>query len=75
MDHFPRVLARPSLAALSAGLILAFASHAASSAESCERLEALANQYAGVELTSTQKQFKRKMMVWYATNCTRQARR
>jgi hypothetical protein len=75
MGHLPTALARPSLAALSAGLILAFASNAALSAESCQRLEALANQYAGVELTSTQKQLKRKMLVWYATNCTRQARR
>jgi hypothetical protein len=29
------------------------------SAENCERLEALADQYAGVELTSAQKQLKR----------------
>jgi hypothetical protein len=52
MDHFPSVLARQCRAALSAGLILAFSSNAALSAENCQRLEALANQYAGVELTS-----------------------
>ncbi len=75
MDHFPSTLARQALAALSAGLILALSSNAALSSENCQRLEALANQYAGVELTSAQKQLKRKMVAWYATNCVRQARR
>ena len=51
MDHFPSVLARQCRAALSAGLILAFSCNAALSAENCQQLEALANQYAGVELT------------------------
>jgi hypothetical protein len=69
MDHFPKAFARPSLAVLSAGLILAFGSNGALSAESCGHLEALANQYAGVELTSAQKQTKRKMVVWYSTHC------
>jgi transposase len=75
MDHFPSVLTRKSLAALFAGLILAFSSNAALSAENCERLETLANQYAGVELTSAQKQLKRKMVVWYSTHCVRHALR
>jgi hypothetical protein len=75
MDHFLRVLARPSVAALSAGLVLAFSSHAALSTESCEQLEALANQHASVSLTSEQKELKRKMVVWYSTHCVRQARR
>jgi hypothetical protein len=74
MDHFLRALARQSCAVLSAGLLLALSLNAASSAESCQQLEALANQYAGVELTSTQKQFKRKMVVWYSTHCSRHAR-
>ena len=69
MDHFPSVLARQCRAALSAGLILAFSCNAALSAENCQRLEALANQYAGVELTSDQKQLKRKMVSWYSTHC------
>jgi hypothetical protein len=34
-----------------------------------ERLETLGNQYAGVELTSAQKQLKRKMVTWYSTHC------
>jgi len=62
-------------AALSAGLLLAFSPNAALRAENCQRLEALANQYAGVELTSAQKQLKRRMVAWYSTNCVRQARR
>ena len=75
MDHFPSVLARQCRAALSAGLILAFSSNAALSAENCQRLEALANQYAGVELTSDQKQLKRKMVSWYSTHCMHRAAR
>jgi glutaredoxin-related protein len=75
MDHFSRALARHCRAVLSAGLILAFGATAASSAESCERLEALAVQYASVELSSAQKQLKRKMVVWYSAHCLRQAGR
>jgi glutaredoxin-related protein len=55
--------------------VLGFSSHAALSTESCEQLEALANQYASVSLTSEQKELKRKMVVWYSTHCARQARR
>jgi hypothetical protein len=58
-----------------AGLILALNSNAAPSAESCEQLVALSNQYAGVELTTTQKQYKRKMTAWYVINCVRKANR
>jgi hypothetical protein len=75
MNRLPRALARQSGAVLSAGLILAFSAQAAQSAESCERLEALAIQFVGVELTSTQKQLKRKMVVWYSVHCIRQAER
>jgi len=73
MDRFPSAFARQSVAALSAGLILVFSSNAAFSAESCERLEALASQYAGVELTNEQKQMKRKMVVWYSRHCAHHA--
>jgi hypothetical protein len=45
------------------------------SAESCGRLEALAVQYADVELTSAQQHLKRKMVAWYLTHCIRQADR
>jgi glutaredoxin-related protein len=75
MKHFSLALARWSGAVLPAGLILAVGSHTASSAESCERLEALAVQYASVELTNAQKQLKRKMVVWYSVHCIRQAER
>jgi hypothetical protein len=74
MGHFPSSLARLSLAALSAALILAFGSNAAVSAESCERLTTLAKQYAGVELTVAQKQLKREMVAWYAKHCIHHAR-
>jgi len=58
-----------------AGLILTLSSNAAPGTESCEQLVALSNQYAGVDLTSTQKQHKRKMTAWYVINCVRNARR
>jgi transketolase len=35
----------------------------------------LANQYASVELTSAQKQLKRKMVTWYSTLCMYRAGR
>jgi hypothetical protein len=73
--YFPSALARQSLAALSAGLILALTSNVASSAENCARLEALAVQYSGVELTRGQKQPKRKMVIWYSKHCIRHADR
>jgi hypothetical protein len=75
MYHFPSALARRPLAALSAGLILGLSSNVASSAENCERLEALAVQYTGVELTRGQKQLKLKMIIWYSTHCIHSADR
>jgi hypothetical protein len=75
MDHFPSTRARLPLAALTAGLILTFGSNTALSVESCQRLEARAVQYSGVELTSAQKQLKRKLVEWYSTHCTRRASR
>ena len=75
MDRVPSALARQSRAVLSAGLILAFSSSAALSAEGCQQLEALATQYAGVELTGAQKQLERKMAAWYSTHCSRRASR
>jgi hypothetical protein len=75
MDPFSPALARQSRMVFAAGLILALSSNAAPGTESCEQLVALSNQYSGVELTSTQKQYKRKMTAWYVLNCVRNARR
>jgi hypothetical protein len=75
MDPFFCALTRPSRAFLAAGLILALGSHAAPGAESCDQLVALSNQYTGVELTGTQKQYKRKMVAWYVINCIRKGHR
>jgi hypothetical protein len=71
MDSLSRAFACLSRMMIAAGLILALSSNAVFSAENCERLEGLANQYAGAELTSAQKQLKRKMVAWYATHCIR----
>ena len=37
--------------------------------ERCQRLETLAQQYAGVGLTSSQQLIKPRMVVWYEHNC------
>jgi len=46
-------------------------SPALSSEHNCRRLEALARQYAGVQLTTQQQQLKRRLVTWYNGNCTR----
>ena len=75
MDPFSPALACLSRIVFAAGLILALSSNAAPGAERCKQLVALSNRYAGVELTSTQKHYKRKMVAWYMINCVRKARR
>jgi hypothetical protein len=69
MDLTSTVFVRLSRAALSAGIFLTFCSTGALSNEKCQQLENLARQYAGVELTSLQKQLKRKLVAWYFKNC------
>jgi hypothetical protein len=76
MDMTANVFAQRSQAVLSAGLFLAMSSSAAlsnepgaPSNEKCQQLEELSRQYASVELTSVQKQLKRKLMTWYNANC------
>jgi len=54
---------------LCAGLFLTLASTAALADERCKQLEALNQQYAGVQLTNTQKQLKSQLVAWYKQNC------
>jgi hypothetical protein len=75
MKPIPLSLGQYFGAALSAGVLLAFSPNPAFSDENCHRLKALAHEYAGVQLTSDQKQIKQQMVAWYSTNCVRQARR
>lgn len=73
-----RVAKRITVAVVAADLLVAMSGTVALSNESnCRRLEDLARQYAGVQLTSEQKQLKRKLVGWYNGNCrrTRSARR
>jgi hypothetical protein len=37
--------------------------------DNCQRLEALSQQYAGVELTTDQQRLKARLVVWYNRNC------
>ena len=67
-----RVAKRMAVAVMAAGLFVATSATSALSNESnCRRLEDLARQYAGVQLTSEQRQLKRKLVAWYNGNCKR----
>ena len=75
-----RVAKRPAILVIAAALFVATSGTAALSHEgNCRRLEDLARQYAGVQLTSQQQQIKRRLVAWYNDNCKRtrnvQARR
>jgi hypothetical protein len=63
---FPRLV--------SAGVLLSLFSTASFADERCRQLEQLNRQYAGVQLTSTQKHLKRQMVAWYKQNCGRTRR-
>jgi hypothetical protein len=65
--------ARRSAPVLCAGLFLslALASTAGFADERCGQLVALKKQYAGVVLTSEQKDLKVKLVSWYNSNCGR----
>jgi hypothetical protein len=75
MTYLLHALARQSRVVLSAWLILVLSSTAALSDGDCGRLDALASQYAGVELNSAQTQFKRIMVTCYLMHGVRHAAR
>ena len=66
-------LRRFAAPALCAGLVLSIASTAGFADERCGQLVALNKQYAGVKLTSEQKQIKVQLVAWYNENCGRVA--
>jgi len=67
-----RLAERSIIVVMTAGLLTAASGSAALSNEgNCRRLEELARQYAGVQLTSDQRQLKRKLVAWYNDNCRR----
>jgi hypothetical protein len=66
------MFARHSRRFVCAGLLLTFTSVGALADERCQQLEALNRQYAGVTLTSYQKDLKRQMVAWYRQNCRTQ---
>jgi hypothetical protein len=72
MGRTGRVFVRPLIIVVAAGLSIAASSNSALSNDNCRYLEDLARQYAGVQLTSEQKQLKRKLVAWYNGNCKRQ---
>ena len=60
--------ARRLAAFLCTGILLSFASTALAD-ERCAQLVALNKQYAGVALTSEQKNIKVQLVAWYKANC------
>jgi hypothetical protein len=61
---------RPLVLVVAVSTLTAMSGTGALSNESnCRRLEDLARQYAGVQLTSYQQNLKRKMVAWYKDNC------
>jgi hypothetical protein len=71
MDGAGDACARLFRMMIAAGLLVTVSGTAAMSNENCRRLEELARQYAGVQLTSSQQHLKRKLVSWYNTNCKR----
>jgi hypothetical protein len=59
---------------LSIGILLSLASTAAFADERCGQLVALNKEYAGVALTSEQKDIKVQLVAWYKANCGRSVR-
>jgi len=77
MHRIDNAVVRLTTLVLAASLIAFSSTSALSNENSCRRLEDLALQYAGVQLTSQQQHLKRKLVAWYNGNCkrTREARR
>jgi hypothetical protein len=69
MNITSAVLARHPGRLLCAGLVLTLASTVSRADERCQQLVALNQQYAGVQLTSVQKQLKSQLVAWYKQNC------
>jgi hypothetical protein len=59
---------------LSIGILFSLASTTAFADERCGQLVALNKQYAGVALTSEQKDIKVQLVAWYKANCGRSIR-
>ena len=69
------VVRRFAAPALCAGLVLSLAATTGFADERCGQLVALNKQYAGVQLTSEQKQIKVQLVAWYKANCAGAGRR
>ena len=73
MAHSGNGFAARLLLIASIVLVVAMSGTSAQSNESnesnCRRLENLARQYAGVQLTSQQQKLKRRLVGWYNGNC------
>jgi len=69
MSWAGNAFARPLFIISTAGFLSGAGGTEAWSNENCRKLESLARQYAGVTLTTDQKQLKRRLVAWYNGNC------
>ena len=70
MGQAGKTFVTPVIPVIAATLITAMSGTAALGNEhNCRRLENLAREYAGVQLTRPQQQLKRRMVAWYNGNC------
>jgi hypothetical protein len=60
---------RTAVFALLVGSVSVLIASPALADDNCQRLEELARQYAGVELTPYQKGLKVELVHWYSQNC------
>ena len=70
MGQAGKALVKPATPVIAAILLTAMNGTAALANEhNCRRLENLAREYAGVQLTKPQQQIKRRLVAWYNGNC------
>lgn len=69
MDRISNTFMRPTVMLVAAGFLTLSSTASLSNEANCRRLEDLARQYAGVQLTSQQQQLKRRLVAWYNSNC------
>ena len=70
MGQAGKAFMRPVIPVIAATLLTAMnGTTALANEHNCRRLENLAREYAGVQLTKPQQLLKRRLVAWYNSNC------
>ena len=70
MGQVGKAFVRPAIPVIAATLLTAMnGTTALANEHNCRRLENLAQEYTGVQLTKPQQQLKRRLVAWYNSNC------